>query len=596
MALPPAVRASLPFLADIADKQPVYQRDCLLGHGATIEDWSKPDSSGLLRAEFAKAQKAPPAERLRALGRGWMTATPHLQQKAICQYMFWDAMLEALTPLVDSGWALPQIQHYLERVTDTTLVPMSLVRSGLVQQSPSAAHVAGVAEQMGEPNRYDAIIANAGVDNHTQTYGYRNIKARTLALLGRAYLVDGKIEDATRALASARALVPTSDPLLGARIALSMHDTVSAVQEMALCRLVLSCLNSDDAGTQRMLERLYRAVNHHALTGLDTLLLAAYRRPAFDLPVRITPWELRGQSATHSRRTPVVQFMTWVHCTPCASHDYASRGLVQRFGDDVIVLAYTYYPPLTPPGFRIKDGRSTSTSYESDLSSWYEHMKATTMNYDSKGPTHCNGMILDGACVQSPSEIDVDGGKDAASLRYDETAAAIEQRMTIPPPVQLALTARLDGDRVVTSTEVRASPGAPPVAPNRRLKVHVVLVEDSVLVTGANSPVQQHLVRSIAGDSASDYGYMLPKPVSLDAAQTVAPVFDLPQLEHALRQRGMEDKDMQEPEWFTKRAFHVERSHLSVVAYVQDQDGGEILQAVRAYLPSSGSAATSATR
>jgi hypothetical protein len=237
----------------------------------------------------------------------------------------------------------------------------------------------------------------------------------------------------------------------------------------------------------------------------------------------------------------------------------AADALKQTYDDgSVIVLSYNYGPPLVPRGFSFEGWKKA---------------------HDDKD---CS-LYIDGACWNGKGRMLGAGWNGAPALYYDRARPFADERIQVAPAAHLTLSASMQGGRVDARVSVDSLTGG---TAGRR--VHVLLVEDSVPSLGVYRLRSiRYVVRSIAGDSATGFGLRLG-----ESERSVSHTFDLAEITKELLARNG-------PEWehmnaaLVKKGVPVPRGiytldtrKLYVVAFIQDDRTGEILDAVSAELSS----------
>jgi len=522
---------------------------------------------------------------LERISRWWATTTPALHLRVLCgsYEQFTSILYGALDSSIAKKRLLPEIHAYLVQATSRNVYDDSAAIELLAQRHTQGRVLRTVAIARGELHRYDAMIANLG-DMHTgEAGGQRNAQIRALTLKAKIELMQERTAAAAQTLAQIRAWSPTSAADLRVTLDLQRHDTLSAIRDVAFCRLTAFCVSGGDRGftrdsaSEELLGQLYRRHNHGSLEGLDTIRSQAMARPELDLPVPIVPWSPAVPLATPPK-TVVVQMITsstW--CSPCASHDLSARGLDHRFGPALIVLAYHYAGPLALPEISTEPGPGGESLLVNTVTRWTDSLKIDT-------PARVLGCwLVDGLCVADTVDF---GGRIAALWEYDAKARAIEARLADAPIVQVTVDTHRDGDQVrATASVTRLTPELPGDV-GHPLKLQVMLVEDSIPIVGTGKPFSQHVVRAIAGDASRGFGLPLPLAPAIGAFQTRTTMFNVSQREaDAQRRWAIAVKDEMENARrgdILRHAARIDRRQLTVVAFVQDQVTGEILQAAQA--------------
>jgi hypothetical protein len=245
----------------------------------------------------------------------------------------------------------------------------------------------------------------------------------------------------------------------------------------------------------------------------------------------------------------------------------AAEAVAQQFDKQVVVLSYHYYPPLTVVGYPEKGDLNRTLR-------GLLHIGA--QNPTGRDTTKLCDWWINGSCTFMPLFAGFD--RWGALAVYDQALPQLESQLAKPTPVRIKLDAKWSGDRVVSNVTANGLS-----ATGNPLKVHVVLVEDSIFIPGGNAPIQNHLVRFMAGDSTTGFGYAVPAG---KGSHAVRETFDITGLESIFHEKRVKHGVMEgDPSTWSNRVDHFDRSQLWVVAYVQDQTTGEVLQAIQVKVP-----------
>jgi len=528
-------------------------------------------------AALPQVRHVPPLLVLAAMRTWWDALGPDIQLRTLCydNQSTLDNITTILGYAISEGGALPEIHAYLTQVTDTSVYNDAAFIAHAAERLPLGRRLRAEAIAMGDPHRYDPQIANLD-DRHSNEHGARNSQAQLLTMKAEIELAQGNVAAAARTLARAEALAPMSAVYQRAMLLLQAHDTVAAIRALALCRWTNACIVSPsrDSATHEQLETLYRALHHGSLLGIDTVYAQALARPELSAPLPVTPWHPaampKHRDGPAVTRTAVVQTESWIFCPPCAAHTIAANAVKRRFGSSVIVLTYNYMGPMVPPGYAI--GKSTAVWQRE-----HAHDVPTNNPEDDSLPAPY-GLFIDGI----PTTNITYGGELGAPLVYDAANRVLETRLTVAPSVQVTVDAKMRGTRISTDvvvTRLQRDPSGHP------LKVQIALVEDPVAVIGISKPYEDGVVRALAGDPAADFGLPVALGSAVGQTATFTQIFDVSQLETATRE-WLPNKQVDSVTLARRdvqaNAFHFDRRHLSIVAFVQDQTTGEILQGAQA--------------
>lgn len=289
------------------------------------------------------------------------------------------------------------------------------------------------------------------------------------------------------------------------------------------------------------LENLY-ARRHGSLAGLDERLEAA-RQASSDFDPGAY-----GKSRTPHGKVVLAELFTGAECGPCVSSDLAFDKLAGFYPRTALAIV-EYHVHIPGP-----DPMTTDESW--DRYNWY-HGQGT--------PT----AVIDGR------ESIIGGGvRSVTRNRFGVYRYAIEAFSDEQPGAQLAVNAVLRNDSVHVQAHVRR------LRPTRHPALYLALVERSVKYTGANGIAHHAFVVRRMFDGANG--------ISLDAQRTglqIRRALSLADVEQSIRQYL--DNPTAQRSWSYRRPFtgwrsrpeHLERSNLALVAWVQDRETKEVLQA-----------------
>jgi hypothetical protein len=163
---------------------------------------------------------------------------------------------------------------------------------------------------------------------------------------------------------------------------------------------------------------------------------------------------------------------------------------------------------------------------------------------------------------------DSEGDISEAPDKYEEVRALIEPLLEAPAKVKLQVTAQRQGAKVKVKVNVSDLE-----AGGDKVRLRVLLVEPQVEYAGANKQTpQRHVVRAFVGKAA---GETVAKGKPLEKTETV----DVEALRKELK--AYLDK-VAEKKAFAGKERPLELKKLAVVAFVQNDETGEVLQAARA--------------
>jgi hypothetical protein len=244
-----------------------------------------------------------------------------------------------------------------------------------------------------------------------------------------------------------------------------------------------------------------------------------------------------------SNRAVLVELFTGAECPPCVAADVAFDALRKTYKpSDVVLLEYHLHVPGPDP--------LTNPATEA-RSKYYGDVVEGTPTILFNGKAEAGG----------------GGGMAGGQGKYEEYTLTIDPLLEKPGDAKLKASAVRNGDKIEIAAEAADVDGPP-----EKLRLRVALVEEQVKYTGGNKlPMYHHVVRALPGGPA---GVTLK---DRSAKQTVT--VDLKELREQLT-KYLTDSGKENP--FPRKDRPLDLKHLQVVAFVQNDDTREVLQAVTA--------------
>jgi tetratricopeptide (TPR) repeat protein len=370
----------------------------------------------------------------------------------------------------------------------------------------------------------------------------RKTKALYLGTLGRAYLNDGKTEQAEKALKEAHGFDPGAPgPSRGLA---ELAEKSGNFQEALRYEIAAFITNrsSEEPRSRTKLEELYRKTHGGSLDGLDAVLDAEYTK-ASPNPIEPKPYHPAGAQPD---RTVLAELFTGSGCPPCTAADLAFDAAGERYpSQDLAILVYHLHIPRPDP--------MTNPSTQA---------RATFYSTGST-PTY----MIDGEKNQGG------GGRDYANLLYNGVNSRIADEIGKPAEASIKLSASLENNTVKTEAVVDKIK-----SDAKTLKLQIALVEDTVRYSGENG-IRFHnmVVRSLGGEKSEGF------EVKAGGAANIKQQFDLAAISKELK-KSLDDYEAAghrgEEFTFTEKKYQIEQTNLSVVAFVQDPETKHVLQAV----------------
>jgi hypothetical protein len=306
---------------------------------------------------------------------------------------------------------------------------------------------------------------------------------------------------------------------------------------------------TDDANTQiRILESLAAALkkNNKAeeakeieprLEKLEAKADAEYLKTM--PPYQPEPY--RGRK-NKSDRAVLVELFTGAQCPPCVAADLAFDGLVKTYKpDEVVLLQYHLHVPGPDP----------------------------LTNPDAEARQEYYGKALEGtptAFFNGAPKAEGGGAMDAAKDKYFDYRDVINPLLEKPARAQLKASATRQGDKIDIQAEVSELE-----KPGEKVRLRFALVEEQVRYVGSNQVRFHHdIVRSLPGGAD---GF----PLKEKTAKQTASV-NLAELRKSLS-AYLDESGKKRP--FPNDRRPLELKNLRVVAFIQDDDTKEVLQATQ---------------
>ena len=276
------------------------------------------------------------------------------------------------------------------------------------------------------------------------------------------------------------------------------------------------------------------------VTKLEAKDFAEYEKAALGF----APEPYKGRKAK-SDRTVLVELFTGAECPPCAAADLACDALAKAFTPkEVIVLQYHLHVPAPDP----------MTSQEG-----MERASGTYGELIRGAPT----VIVNGKPVGRGG-----GPASAAKERYAEYRDAIEKALETPAAVKLAVTVA-PGEKGLTAKAAVSDLEAP----GEKVTLRFVVAEERIRFAGGNGiRYHHHVVRALPGGAK---GFALSKKAS-DHTVTIDPA-------DVLREKQVKylDAFAKEEGEFPRPDRPLAFANLKLIAFVQNDATGEVLQAVQ---------------
>ncbi len=389
---------------------------------------------------------------------------------------------------------------------------------------------------------------------------FRRRKAEYYTQLGRAYL---KLDDLWRAEEAYRqAYEVGQDAPAAAGIATILEKRGKDKEALEYLTHAVLTGKLDKAGIEHFQE-LYKKVYGGSSTSAEEFLDARYRQD-YRNPVK---GEKYIPTSARTDRIVLAEFFTGAGCIPCIPFDYSFESALTDYSRrEFILLAYHWHAPtLDPMGNRSSDARVK----------YYDVNSAPTVFLDGQKFT-----VESGGDERLKSE-----AEKKATTVYSAVTSAISRNLEAPSGAEMTLKAEQMEKAIKAIVTVANLKEAGP-----DVTVHVALVEEEVHYSGENG-LRFHpmVVRSLARVASADgYGF------AVNAGQTnqFEYVFDIDNIiaqnlryydEWPVeRNKEVNNRIGGDAEFdvgrFKEQRHLINRDHLSIVAFLQDNKSKKILQ------------------
>jgi hypothetical protein len=320
---------------------------------------------------------------------------------------------------------------------------------------------------------------------------------------------------------------------LAEKVAAGLKDTDALASQSRALKLLAAAQKATgktDAGTETRLAKV------------ETALDAEYVKkvPPFK------PEKFAGRKDKEANRVVVMELFTGAQCPPCVAADVAFDALEKAYDHkDLILIQYHMHIP----------GPDPLTNLDS-IARWDYYREKFPMGVGGTPTTLFNGKVKAGG----------GGGMANAKGKFDQYKAVIDEALEQKSDIKISGGAKLAGDKVSVDVNVEGLKEA-----NDKLKLRVLLLEESVKYTGGNGLRFHHQVVRNVPDAAAGTAI---KEKSLKTTVEI----DLVSVKKGLT-KYLEEYATERP--FPNADRPMDLKHLKAVAIVQDDESGEILNAVQ---------------
>jgi hypothetical protein len=292
------------------------------------------------------------------------------------------------------------------------------------------------------------------------------------------------------------------------------------------------------AEQRSLLEAVYAEL-HGSLKGLPEDLDEIYQRQ-FPLPVKPKRYQ---PGAARTGRVVLAEVFTGAGCPPCVAPDLAFEAALESYSrEELVLLMYHLHIPVPDP--------MTNT-----------HTEGRGREYGIK--------VVPMVFVDGEFEGKGGGSRYQAAGVYERIEKSINRRLEVPAQASISLSASRRNAVVAVEVEVSAVD-----SPHRKVRLHLALVENRLRYAGENG-VRFHpmVVRAMAGDQESGISVNLRKP------RKIKRKFDLRALTSELKRYLDHYEGEGRQGAFSEKKHLIEETQLSIVAFLQDEETRQVLQA-----------------
>ncbi len=461
--------------------------------------------------------------------------------------------------------------------------------SAYLTRSEFAPHVAVAlreARLRRDAGRYDRTIAQEV---------YARVAADEQAL-ARLALGEMQLQAARDAARAAWGAAPSLDAALLRRVVdETIGDTAAVVQDLFRILVLAPTTSRDAASARQRLDGLRPAIRSPTLdAALDSVYDTEFRplRPASE--VRAGSRTAVGASAG-AAHTVLLEVSTAPDCGPCGVVDRAIDGVLARYNPaDVIVVAEHYWGPFAAAGDTlVVDSHIRAPGSFAARNEYYDRVTRRQPLPDGE----CSGFLrMDGRCLFGPSylrDIYYSSAQVAHDLLVDLLDLWQPSVLPLEPTAHMRLSVASAGNLVHVRVVVDSARAGRGRRGPTRLAVRVFLVEDSLRYVGSNRVrVHRYVMRAFSGTSAHDFGF--PPPATGGTVPNVT--FDLARVRQQLRVANERYRKWENAQIagvsgagggshdaiapYPETVYMLNPAHLGVVALVQDDVTGRVLQSV----------------
>jgi hypothetical protein len=417
------------------------------------------------------------------------------------------------------------------------------------------------------PNAAPLSGAPAGDDVYVSRY--KSEKQTALSTLGEVYAKRDKAADAEKAYHDAYAVDPKSATATTAALKLADYAKAGGRDADQLEYLsVVALAGRLTPESYADFQAVYKKLHNGSAAGLEESMDSRYEKTGPKAP-EVAKYE---RTADRSNRVVLAEVFTGSGCPPCVAADLAFESAMHRYGKDLTVLMYHMHVPRPDP---------MANPYTQSRAKFYAVPGVPTYAIDGDAKT--GGGAADNALPFFRKSVE----------------PVVDKRLTVKADAGISLKAT-GTDKVVKAT-VKVDPVRTTAT---KLRLHLVLAEEELRYSGENG-IRFHpmVVRSMASTGSEP-----PKPPSEGAKPEVTPTLPIPILGFPLEPgkgrtveytfdlakvaadglANLEDLEKHSARYpnhkFVQKKHDVNPRQLKLVAFVQDEQSKQVLQAVEVEL------------
>ena len=298
---------------------------------------------------------------------------------------------------------------------------------------------------------------------------------------------------------------------------------------------------------RKRVEDAYHKVHPTKPNDLEAWLDAKYRKD-YQSPIKADRYK---PTATRTNRVVLAEVFTGSTCGPCVASDLAFEAALARYSTKELALLmyHVHIPDIDPLANPTAEARKE-----------FYGVKSAPAPY-------LNGILQTG----------LGGSRLKAEESVEKLTPAIDKALESLSEGAIRISAMRQGPTVKVKVSVESARRT-----SSNLRLQLALVEDDIRYTGVNG-IRFHplVVRAMAGEKAEGFA------VKAAATPTFEHTFEVRQIEASIKAYldDYERNGRTLPTKFDEKKYEIDVNKLSLVAFLQDNQTKQILQAVYLKLP-----------